>query len=204
MEHGQRRQRSTLRSAQLFMVAWWTGASSTSLLGFASCRMDSPAHVISHICYYWCDCLRGLCIAWRTPARDHSEARQLSLFLDLSRSLSRFFITVPINRLVAISVLAFCGPWFRFSLRDSYSRLPPRGTTVNGDGVAIRVTVREEWIPHPDRSLMTAQCHVSQSREVVRQGQQTQPYPDWGILVAERAADTLVHWEGSKPPTPST
>ena len=51
---------------------------------------------------------------------------------------------------------------------------------------------------------MTAQYHVPQSREVACQAQQTQSYPDWGIQAAERAADALVCWEGSKPPTPST
>ena len=166
---------------------------------FCGCRMDSPAHMISHIYHYWCDHLCGLCIAGNTH-RTILWHDRLSLFLDLSRFLSWSFSLDLWQSLSFRSVVCDF---------DSLSEI----RTVGFPHVVLLLACwrsddlsncRRGRTPHPDLSSMTAQYHVPQSREVARQVQQTQSYPDWRIQVAERAADTLEHWEDSKPPTPST
>ena len=49
-----------------------------------------------------------------------------------------------VTRLVAISVLALCGPWFLFLFRAVPNLPPPHGAAVSSVGVMVQVTVRED------------------------------------------------------------
>ena len=182
-----------LRSVRLLVAAQWTGTHSTSLLCFVAVEQTlMPMHDLLCICHCCCAHHCGLCIMESIHKAD-SEPCRLSLFLDLSWSLSWFrlwslSLDLSPSLSLCLVVHGLC------SLSELHTvRPPPHGAAVNGIRVMVWVTVRRGQIPHLDQSSRTAQYHLHQGQEVARQAQQTQPYPNWRIQAAGRVAGAQVH-----------
>ena len=132
-----------LRSVWLLAATRWTSAHSASLLRFPwlSNGLSWPAR--SFTLAIAAALAIGVFTLWRASVRPIWTMSVITLSGPITIPVV-VSVAVLITRLVAISILAFCGPWFLFPVWDVHSRLPPYGTAVNGVGVTVRVTAGED------------------------------------------------------------